>query len=142
VGRGHFELKGAQMRRIQRFIKNAGLLGCIQLGVFLLGLVIVTWPDFRTGLWAFTVPALILGFCISYLIRNLVFEHLQLARRIMNTITLLAIIVVAVSRGGDVVESPWLSIFVVGFIANYTGSYFWMLSDERLRLNNDETSQV
>jgi hypothetical protein len=130
------------MHRIQRFVKNAGRLGCIQLGAFFFGLVLIIWPDFQSGLWIFTIPALILGFCVSYLIRHLVFEHLWLARRIINAITLLAIIAVAVSRGGDVVESPWLSIFIVGFIANYTGSYFWMLSDERLRLNNDETSQV
>ena len=116
------------MHRLRRFGQNAGIRGILLVIV----LVFLVLQDIRSGLWVYTAPLFVLMFVGTYLFRGWLVEHLESVRPVMNTLTILAILLSAILTRSEFSGSLWLTIVVVGFAGAYLGCYFWLLSDERV----------
>ncbi len=122
------------MKRLRRFVENTDLWGRIQAALIVVGLGLVMSESVRRGFWIYTVPLIGLMFLGTYWLRNLMVEHLSAVRPIMNALALVAIVASVLFRGSPFADSLWLNLLLVAFVSGYLGSFFWLVSDERIEI--------
>lgn len=116
------------MSRVKRFWRNAGIRGILVV-IILIALVV---QSFRSGLWIYTAPLLVVMFLVTYLFRGWLVERFETVRTVMNTLAIVAVIASVILRRLVPSESFWLALATVGLLGAYLGCYFWLLSDESI----------
>jgi hypothetical protein len=116
------------MKRVQRFIANAGAAGFARSLVVLIIIYFAMRKDFATGLWHFTFPCLILCFFLSFPFRHQLVLRFQVTRIALNVIAVIGFVILLFT-GRHVSEPAYLRILLSLFIGLYMGIYFWLLSD-------------
>lgn len=122
------------LERLKRFVSNANVQGCLSTGVVAIILLFGIIRDCRTGDVVFTVPLLATAFGLPYVVRGFLIDHLSVVRMVMNTFAVCGIAMVMFIPKPAGPEPLWLRATIIGFLGAYMGCYFWMLSDERVRV--------
>ena len=120
------------MTRLKRFFDNAGWGGAVRIAIVLAFLPLVLKGDVATGRWPYTVAALICPFVLSYLLRDVLVEHVHAAREAMNATLIGFMIVTAVAKRLVPAGELWPNVAAAVFIGGYVGCYFWLMSDLRI----------
>lgn len=124
------------MERLRNFGQNAGFSGVAQILVVLVLVAFTVLQDLQTGLWIYSLPILGTVFLIAFLVRELLVEHITVARWIMNTCAIAGIATFLYFRNSETPLPLGLELFLTGFVGLYAGCYFMMLSDPRVAVSD------
>jgi hypothetical protein len=122
------------MERFKRFVSNAGAYGCLSTGVVAVIVLFGIARDCRTGDWVVTAPLLLCAFGLPYGVRGFLIDNLSVVRVVMNAFVVCGIAMAVLMPRPVGPEPLWLRVAILGFLGTYIGCYFWMLSDERVRV--------
>lgn len=122
------------MDRFARFVKNAGVTGCVFTGVVLVMVSLSLLADLQTGHLIVTLPLLLAMIGGSYLARGFLLQHLPIVRIAMNCIAVTGFAVFLWMPRFEGGEPLWFRALIISILAAYMGSYFWILSDEQVAL--------
>lgn len=120
------------MNRLERFYQNAGLLGIAQVCIISFVLFFALSKDMRLGIAIYTIPAVAILFFATYIFRNILVDHVELTRKIMNMCALLIIVIFILFEKKFNQENLLFRLFMASFLSSYISSYFWLLSDFRI----------
>jgi hypothetical protein len=120
------------LTRLQRFLENTGTRGWIQLALVVVALGLVVAHSLTSGLWSFTLPALLVSLAATYILRNVLVENVRTVQPIMSGLAIVAIVASILFRGSAFSDSWWFNVLIVVSVGSYFGAYFWLLSDPRI----------
>lgn len=122
------------MRRLKRYVVNAGVVGTLATLLMTVGVVFCIRKDVGTGLWVWTVPAFMGPALLIYFLRGVLVAHMEVAGPIIHYTAVVAAAGFALSRPFLPSDEAWFRISVAAFLGVFMGCYFWMTSDPRIVL--------
>ena len=120
------------MDRLDRFSKNAGLVGCLQCVVIGLFLIFSLNRDVASGLLLLSLPLLGGAVAVAVILRESIYKHFETMRGAMNGVAIIGVICAVTLSNSESVVGPWLPLLIRTIMAAYVATYFIMLSDHRI----------
>jgi hypothetical protein len=127
----------AVTERWKRLRSNAGMWGVVRaiLTVALIAGVAIATPIVSPPHWVF-VPAAIAGLALPYFLRDALVEHVNGVLPVHRYSGMVILIGAGFFRDQLVLGHPILPTLVLLSLAIYISIYFWLLSDERIVIEN------
>ncbi len=122
------------IERVKRLWNNVGWFYGAQFfaaSIFLAYMVIGELPSIAGWIGLLIAVSV---FTIAFILREYLFEHFYLIRRLMNILAIAAIVTFLATGGfrSGLTIKVWQAWLIISGVSFYLGCYFWMLSDPRI----------